>query len=133
MSFYIAIDFDGTIVEHSFPYIGEPVDGAISWMKLFQKSGAELILWTMRSGETLDAAVEYCKENGIEFIYHNEHPQEWTTSKKAYAHIYIDDAAFGCPVVMTKSGSCVVNWDIVGPVVEDRIKRNVTYAEVRRG
>ncbi len=45
----VAIDFDGTIVEHKFPEVGKPVPGAIEWMKKWQDAGAQLILWTMRS------------------------------------------------------------------------------------
>ena len=46
---FIAIDFDGTIVDHRFPEIGKPVPGAFEWMKKFKEAGAKLILWTMRS------------------------------------------------------------------------------------
>lgn len=100
----IAIDFDGTIAKHEFPRIGEEVPFAFYWMKKFQEAGAHLILWTMRSDgpddrKVLTAAVEYCRVRGIEFIAINENPtqHEWTTSPKCYAHLYVDDAAYGCP------------------------------------
>ena len=118
---YIAVDFDGTIVEHKFPKIGNPVPGALEWLKRFKEAGATLILWTMRSdgqssGDVLTQAVEFCKENGVEFDFVNKHPQKWTTSPKAYAHIYIDDAAFGCPLTYEKERP-MVNWEVVGPQV----------------
>jgi len=58
----LVIDFDGTIAEHSYPAIGEPVPHAFETMKQWQKEGALLILFTMRSGKELADAVNFCKE-----------------------------------------------------------------------
>jgi hypothetical protein len=118
----IAIDFDGTIVEHEFPRIGKAVPFALDFMRAFQDMGAKLLLWTMRSGEHLTAAIEFCRENGIEFYGINSNPQQssWTSSPKAYAHLYIDDAAFGCPLLRTHPPSVhrpMVDWMTVGPAV----------------
>lgn len=120
----IAVDFDGTIVDHRFPEIGDPVPGAFMWLKEFRKAGAKLILWTMRSngqesGNVLSEANDFCLQYGVFFDYINENPQEWTTSPKAYAHVYIDDAAFGCPLKENPrpGGRPFVDWDIVGPAV----------------
>jgi hypothetical protein len=126
----IAIDFDGTIVEHVFPEIGKPVPGAFKWLKAFQEAGANLILWTMRSdgqssGDTLTQAVDFCREKGIEFWGVNANPdQHWSSSPKAYAHIYIDDAAFGCPLRKNPrvGGRPFVDWEKVGPKVLKAIK-----------
>lgn len=128
----IAIDFDGTIVTHEFPEIGTPAPEAIGWMKKFQEAGAKLVLWTMRSdGEShgrkvLTEAVEYCRRNGIEFFGVNSNPTQyrWTTSPKAYAHIYIDDAAFGCPLLPNPKagGRPYVDWSVVGPAVLELIQ-----------
>ncbi len=132
----IAIDFDGTIVAHEFPDIGEEVPGAFKWMKAFKAAGCNLILWTMRSdgqnsGDVLAEAVEYCRVRGIEFWGVNQNPeQDWSMSPKAYAHLYIDDAAFGCPLRENpkSGGRPFVDWDIVGPAVvamiEPRMKRS---------
>lgn len=100
----IAVDFDGTIVEHDYPRIGKPIPMAIETMIGLQQSGNKLILWTMRSGDELQAAVNYCKDNGIEFWGVNENPDQykWTTSPKVYANYYIDDAALGCPLLGKK-------------------------------
>ena len=122
----IAIDFDGTIVDHRFPDIGEPVPGAFRWLKEFREAGAKLLLWTMRSdgqesGNVLTDAVAFCRNNGIEFDAVNESPEQktWTTSPKCYAHVYIDDAAFGCPLRENprSGGRPFVDWDVVGPVI----------------
>lgn len=128
---YIAIDFDGTMVEHIYPGIGKEVPGAFMWVKKFKEAGAKLILWTMRSdgqadGDVLTEAIEYCKSKGVEFDFHNENPQDWTTSNKAYAHVYIDDAAFGCPLRVNPrmGGRPFVDWDIVGPAVLKMIEEH---------
>jgi hypothetical protein len=114
---YIAIDFDGTIVTHEYPAIGKDI-GAIQWMKDFQEAGAKLILYTMRSGDTLQEAIEYCKAQGVEFFAHNDNPDQntWTESRKVYANLYIDDAALGVPLKMGEFRP-YVDWEVVGPVV----------------
>jgi len=127
----ICVDFDGTIVVHEFPEIGPPVSGAFEWMKMWQEAGAKLILWTMRSdGRTgpgcenapvLTEAVEFCRRNGVEFHAVNENPTQasWTQSPKVYANLYVDDAAYGCPLRGSgkAGGRPVVDWSVVGPEV----------------
>ena len=97
----IAVDFDGTIVTHDYPRIGRPVPGAIETLKEFIARGDKLILWTMRSGEELDDAIRYCENNGVTFWGINENPEQkqWTKSPKAYAHVYIDDAALNATLI----------------------------------
>jgi hypothetical protein len=95
----IAVDFDGTIVEHEFPCIGKEKLFAFQTLKELEKMGARLILWTFRAGKELDEAVEYCRENGIEFYAVNKnYPEEIfdeTVSRKIDADIYIDDKNIG--------------------------------------
>lgn len=104
----IAIDFDGTIVEHRFPYIGEPMPGAFEVIKELKEAGHLLILWTCREddGHKIDKqyltnAVEFCKKNGIEFDSVNETIEdlefrpENVAKRKPYAHYYVDDAIIG--------------------------------------
>jgi len=121
----IAVDFDGTIADHCYPEIGKPVPGAFEWLKAFKQAGASLFLWTMRDGDYLVDAIEFCKKHGVEFDGHNNNPSQstWTTSPKCYAHLYIDDAAFGCPICENPrmGGRPYVNWDVVGPQVLDMI------------
>jgi len=106
---YIGIDFDGTVVTHEFPKIGKDI-GAQNILKKLVANGHELILFTIRSnsqatGNVLDEAVEWFKKNNIPLFGVNEHPGqfEWSTSPKPYCHIYIDDAALGCPLIFDKS------------------------------
>ena len=95
----IAVDFDGTIVEHRYPQIGEEMLFAFETLKQLQKLGHQLILWTFRHGKELDEAVEYCKKNGIEFYAVNKnYPEEVfndSVSRKIDADIFIDDKNIG--------------------------------------
>lgn len=111
----IAVDFDGTIVEHKYPDIGNPAPYALSTLKELQQQGHKIILLTMRSGRELQEAVEYCRKQGLEFWAVNENPEQklWTDSAKVYAHIYIDDAAFGAPLRPASEAGLrpVVDWE----------------------
>jgi hypothetical protein len=95
----IAVDFDGTIVDHEYPAIGKEKLFAFQTLKELEKLGARLILWTFRAGKELDEAVEYCRKNGIEFYaVNNNYPEEvydGKTSRKIDADIYIDDRNIG--------------------------------------
>ena len=113
---YIAVDFDGTCVTHDYPRIGKEI-GATKVLKRLVKAGHKLILNTMRSGKELQDAIHWFNENGIELYGVNENPTQkrWTTSPKVYAHMYIDDAAFGCPLrnVPDFSDRPFVDWDSI--------------------
>ena len=95
----IAVDFDGTIVEHMYPEIGKEKLFAFQTLKELEKKGARLILWTFRTGKELEEAVEYCRKNGIEFYAVNKnYPEEIldeSVSRKIDADIYIDDKNIG--------------------------------------
>jgi hypothetical protein len=95
----IAVDFDGTIVEHLYPEIGKEKLFAFRTLKEFEKKGARLILWTFRTGKELDEAIEFCRKNGIEFYAVNRnYPEEVfdeSVSRKIDADIYIDDKNIG--------------------------------------
>lgn len=95
----IALDFDGTVVTHEYPYIGEDI-GAVPVLKELVAAGNQLILYTMRSGKLLDDALAWFERNGIELYAVNENPEQvsWTSSVKVHANMYIDDCALGCPI-----------------------------------
>ena len=95
----IAIDFDGTIVEDSYPKIGKPKMFAFETLKRLQNDGHRLILWTYRIDIRLKEAVDFCKQNGIEFYAVNKSfPEEqfdYSKSRKIHADIFIDDRNIG--------------------------------------
>ena len=96
----IAVDFDGTIVEHKYPRIGEEIPFAIETLKKLQKEHHQLILWTVREGKLLQEAVDYCARRGLEFYAVNKDYPEETVSDKGYsrklkAELFIDDRNLG--------------------------------------
>ena len=96
----IAVDFDGTIVEHRYPEIGKEILFAFETLRALQKQKHQLILWTYRSGKELEDAVEYCRRNGVEFYavnssYSEEQFDEDYDSRKIDADIFIDDRNIG--------------------------------------
>ena len=119
---YIAIDFDGTCVTHDYPRIGKDIN-AVNVLKKLVANGHKLILNTMRSGKELKEAINWFKKNDIELYGVNKNPtqRKWTNSPKVYAHLYIDDAALGCPLKMDLSISDrpFVDWEAVSCVLKD--------------
>lgn len=95
----IAVDFDGTIVEHEYPQIGKELPFATDTLRALHKKGHKLILWTYRAGKELEEAIEFCTAKGLEFYAVNKnYPEEkfnGTMSRKILADLYIDDRNFG--------------------------------------
>lgn len=96
----IAIDFDGTIVEHRYPKIGNEIPFAIQALKMLIEERHQLILWTVREGDLLKEALEWCRERGVEFYAVNrDYPEEDIAhqgfSRKIKADIFIDDRNLG--------------------------------------
>lgn len=114
----ICIDFDGTCVAHEYPNIGKDI-GAVPVLKELVEKGHRLILFTMRSDRkkkkkvdgqevmveenVLTEAVQWFADNDIPLYGVQKNPTQrfWTSSPKAYGHLYIDDAALGCPLVLS--------------------------------
>lgn len=97
----IAVDFDGTIVTHKYPEIGEEIPFATETLKMLINDHHNLILWTVREGELLDEAVNWCREHGVEFYAVNrDYPEETVDnnehfSRKLKVDVFIDDRNLG--------------------------------------
>lgn len=112
----IAVDFDGTIVEHRYPEIGKEIPFAISTLKQLQADGHRLILWSVREGHLLQEAVDYCKERGVNFYAVNaDFEEEDGTgrdfSRKLKADLFIDDRNVGG----------LPDWGTIYALVKERI------------
>lgn len=120
---YIAVDFDGTCVSHEYPSVGKDI-GAVPVLKKLTENGHKLILNTMRSGDELSDAVKWFEENEISLYGINNNPSQkfWTDSPKVYAHLYIDDAALGCPLKIDPNVSIgpFVDWQQVEEYLKAR-------------
>ncbi len=97
----IAVDFDGTIVRHRYPKIGSEIPFAVQTLKMLAKEGHQLILWSVREGDLLQEAVDWCRERGLEFYAVNrDFPEEDVTknkhfSRKLKVELFIDDRNVG--------------------------------------
>lgn len=115
-SFIVVLDFDGTVVTHKYPAVGEDI-GAAPVLKLLLKNGHKIILNTMRSQDNqghdmLTPALQWFKDKGIPLYGVNENPDQksWTSSPKIYGNVYIDDGALGIPLKSDESGIPYVDW-----------------------
>lgn len=123
----ILLDFDGTVVKHEFPKVGEDI-GAVPVLKKLVEAGHKLILFTMRSdvenpttldkdivtesGNFLTQAINWFEENDIPLygIQTNPTQHTWTTSPKAYGQLIIDDTALGIPLIKKVGQKPYVDW-----------------------
>ena len=97
----IAVDFDGTIVEHRYPEIGKELPFATQTLRMLIEQRHKLILWSVREGKLLDEAVEWCRKRGVEFYAVNkDFPEEVegknrSVSRKLKVDMWIDDRNVG--------------------------------------
>ncbi len=122
----IAVDFDGTIVEHAYPKIGKERPFATATLRQLLKDGHLLVLWSVREGKLLEEAVEWCKERGIVFYAVNKNADEVGTeaadnpnySRKLKVQLFIDDRNLGG----------VPDWGVIYQVITE----NLTFEEYYR-
>lgn len=117
----IAVDFDGTIVEHKYPKMGREIPFATETLRKLIEDGHRLILWTIRHGESLEEAVNWCKERGVEFYAVNRDFEEQDAangerSPKVKCDMYIDDRNIGG----------LPDWG----TIYDMITNNLTYETI---
>lgn len=119
----IALDFDGTCVTHAYPEVGVNI-GAQEVLKELVNNGHNLILFTMRSGETLADAEKWFEDNDIPLygVQFNPGQHSWTQSNKCYAQLYIDDAALGCPTIFNPivSKRPFLDWRIAKIILKQK-------------
>lgn len=124
----IAVDFDGTIVEHKYPAIGNELPFATETLRMLIKDQHKLILWTVREGELLDQAIEWCRKRGVEFYaVNNDYPEETKDnnnhfSRKLKVDIWIDDRNIGG----------LPGWGEIYHMIKDGVTFNDLIREARR-
>ena len=108
----IAVDFDGTIVEHKYPAIGKEIPFAFETLRKLQTEHRKAYLQAgvsntlplqadKESIQRMDEAVTFCRERGLEFYAVNrDYPEEEKNlnnhfSRKLKADIFIDDRNLG--------------------------------------
>lgn len=120
----IAVDFDGTIVEHKYPEIGKEIPFATATLKMLINERHHLILWTVRKGRLLDEAVAWCKERGVEFYAVNKnYPEENVADGSGYckvdAELFIDDKNLGG----------LPDWGQIYDMIKNEKEWNDVYSE----
>lgn len=123
----IAVDFDGTIVEHRYPHIGKEIPFAIATLKRLQAEHHLLILWSVREGNLLEEAVSFCRERGLEFYAVNaNHPDEEAdcnapqSCRKLRADVFIDDRNVGG----------LPDWGAIYEMINRKINNRRYYREM---
>ena len=115
----IAVDFDGTIVEHCYPKIGKEIPFATDTLRRLIAEQHRLILWTIRKGPLLEEALDWCKARGVEFYAVNRNfPEEEisdVSERKIKVDMVIDDRNIGG----------LPDWG----VMYELIHRNITYKQ----
>ena len=107
MRIAVAIDFDGTIANTSYPAINFAYQNAIDFIHECNASGIAVILWTCRTGKHLEDALWWCKAQRLYFDAVNNNLDDWVGEfyqaypdvhpdcRKIAANVYIDDKANG--------------------------------------
>lgn len=98
----IGVDFDGTlaVTRGTYPEIQGPIQEIIDYVKSEQEAGAYVILITMREGEVLREAVNWCIDQGLVFDAVNDnlpHMKEFfqNNPRKIFCNEYLDDMNIG--------------------------------------
>ena len=123
----IAVDFDGTIVEHRYPEIGREIPFATDTLKMLIQKGHRLILWSVREGRLLDEAIEWCRQRGVEFYAANkDYPEEKLEhdhySRKLKVDLFIDDRNIGG----------LPDWGLIYRMITERKSyRDVLFEELQ--
>lgn len=92
----LAIDFDGTIAELSFPEVGAMKPNADKYIKKLYDEGHHIIIHTCRSGVYEGMAETFLKERDIPYHYINSNmpyliEEYGQDCRKISADVYIDD------------------------------------------
>lgn len=125
----IAVDFDGTLVENEFPNIGSPDPVIVEAVRAYQNHGWKLILWTCRTGDMLQDAVDFCANTlDLQFDAVNQNLPEVQQfyggdTRKVFANMYIDDRSAALfvdkdkpssfePIPLVLHENCVLTMDV---------------------
>ncbi len=107
----IAIDFDGTIVDHIFPDIGDIKPNAKEVINRLFDEDHYIIIWTCRyEPNDVRAMMEYLAVQGIKYHALNQNcPNlDFSPRPKIYADVYIDDRNLG---------GIPENWEVIYQII----------------
>ncbi len=116
----ICVDFDSTMVNSDYPNVISENDNCSEILKRWHKDyNVGIILDTLRGGNDLQIAIDWCESKGIPLygIGKNPHQVNFVFSNKSYGIFSIDDRNIGCPL-KESLGKYVVDWDKIVDILE---------------
>ena len=114
----ICVDFDGTLSNGHYPHIGQPNKPLFDALIKLKAQGHSIILWTCREDIQLQQAVDWCREQGLEFDVVNENvPWLGFYSRKVCADVYIDDLAVSEDDWLLKLNAVYINTKLKGGAI----------------
>ena len=95
-NYRFTFSYDGTLCYSKWPELDQPNLALIEYLQEWKRNGNKLILWTCRAGEALSKAVEWYREQNLEFDAVNDNLPEIIefyghNSRKISCDYYIDD------------------------------------------
>lgn len=129
----IAIDFDGTIVEHKYPRIGREYPFALATLRKLAQEGHKLILWTVREGEQLAEAIEFCRAKGVEFYAINSNYPDASleadlSARKLKVDLFIDDRNLGGLPLRDRSTDAP-DWSAIYEIIHNNLTIEEYYKQ----
>ena len=116
---YIILDFDYTLTKISSWANGtfEENDKCFEILKRWEEEfGCKYILETMRAGDNVKPAVDFCKSKGLEFFGIGRNPlqdRDGDTTCKCWGIFNIDDRDVMIPLIHPKDSRPYVNWELI--------------------
>lgn len=95
--FVLAVDFDHTLCDSSYPLCGDGTPVAV-FIRSVQDMDVIIIITTCREGYAAELAKEWLKENNIRWDYFNANDpariELYKDCRKIYCDMLIDDTAY---------------------------------------
>ena len=118
----IAIDFDNTIFEDEYPYVGEPIEGAIDVINKYYNQGHTIIIWTCREDDAAEEAILALEREGAKYHYFNNNDPERVDkynndSRKIGCDILIDDKSIHSLVIG-------IDWEEIDMILDAYLNDN---------
>lgn len=116
----ICVDFDSTMVNSQYPHVISENDNCSEILKRWvNEYNVGIILDTLRGGDDLKIAVEWCNSKGIPLygVGSNPNQSNFVFSNKSYGIFSIDDRNIGCPL-KESMGKQVVDWSKIVEMLE---------------
>jgi len=116
----ISVDFDSTIFVDGYPFVGDPLPGAIDTINRWYNNGHTITINTCREDVYAESAILALEEHGCKYSFFNQN-DPLRTAKYGY-----DPRKIGSDIVI--DDRCIwfllngVDWRVIDEMVDDYIK-----------